>query len=211
VRKIMDLAPSRDTIRMKGSVEIARKPTKKDPNPEVRVYKRTMPLFYRLKWPNMAVSVPGHYETACGGCDTIPTYDMLFEIIRSEHAAGHHVLFEGLLVAHDKKRTLQLWEHLGKDPALFQVVELTDTLDVCLESVEKRRASRAIPPKGEFNPDNTKRRYGEVIRSCEQLQEKGVPIHRYMRADAPDVIRHLLKIPPVDLDKHRFPYAEQVG
>lgn len=170
----MDLAPARDTLKVKG---------------------RKQPLLYRLKWPKMTITVPGHYETPCGGCDTIPTYDMLFQIIREEYSAGHHVLFEGLLVAHDKKRTLELWDWLLRDPALFQVVELTDTLEVCLESVEKRRNSRAKPPKNPFNPANTTRRYGEVVRSCVQLEEQGIPIHRYMREDAPEVIRNLFKIP----------------
>ena len=194
VRAIMALAPARDTIYMKKSIEIRPKPTKKTPNPEARVYARKLPLFYRMKWPNgQIVSIPGHYETACGGCDTLPTYDILFEIIRSEHAAGHDILFEGVLVAHDKKRCGELWDHLGQDPALFQIVELRDSLQVCLDSVQKRRDDRGA--KTAFSPDNTIRRYREVVRSCEQLEALGIPIHRTLRDDAPAVIQHLLQIP----------------
>lgn len=212
VRKIMQLAPARDTMYLKGAIRIE----KRDP-PE---YTRRLPLLYRLKWSNgMIVTVPGHYETACGGCDTIPTYDMLFDLIRREHSAGHHVLFEGLLVAHDKKRCGELWNWLSRDWNLFQIVELKDPLALCLDSVEKRReaayagameqyrarlARRKPTSKAKlpdeplnppFNPDNTVRRYGEVVRSCEQLAELGIPVHRTLRDDAPQVIQQLLHIP----------------
>ncbi len=196
VRKVMDLAPARDTIFMKGTVPIARKPTKKNPNPEVRLYKRKQPLFYRLKWPDgKIVSIPGHYESPCGGCDTIPTYDMLFEIIRSEHKAGHHVLFEGLLVAHDKKRCTEFWDWLGRKQDVFHIIELDDPLELCLQSVQKRRDSREHASKTDFTPDNTIRRYDEVIRSCKVLEELGIPVHRYKRDAAPSVIKYLLQLP----------------
>lgn len=180
VRKIIEQSPSTDKIFLKG---------------------RKQPLLYRLKFPGQVISIPGHYETPCGGCDTIPTYDLLFQIIREEHAAGHNVLFEGLLVAHDKKRTLELWDWLGRNPEQLQVLELTDPLQVCLDSVEKRRASRPVPlkppkkPKKPFNPANTIRRYDEVIRSCKILEAEGIPIHRYSRDAAPEVITQLFKLP----------------
>lgn len=176
VRKIMAMAPSKDTGYQTDG-------------------RRRQPLWYTLKFPSFNIVIPGHYETACGGCDTLKTYDHLFEIIRSAHSCGMHVLFEGLLVAHDKKRTLELWDWLKRDPAQLQVLELTDPLEVCLESVEKRRASRANPPKAPFNPANTSRRYGEVQRSCVILEGEGIPIHRYPRDAAPAVIAHLFKIP----------------
>lgn len=172
VRKIMAMAPATDVGFQRGTT-------------------RKQPYWYTLKFPEFSIVVPGHYETACGGCDTIKTYDELFAIIRNAHSCGMHVLFEGLLVAHDKKRTLELWDWLERDPAKLQVLELTDSLEVCLESVEKRRMSRKNPPKKPFNPANTSRRYGEVQRSCVILENAGIPIHRYTRNEAPDVVCHL--------------------
>lgn len=173
VRKIIEQSPSTDRVFLKG---------------------RKQPLLYRLKFPDQVISIPGHYETACGGCDTIPTYDLLFQVIREEHAAGHTVLFEGLLVAHDKKRTLELWDWLERKPNLLQVIELTETLQVCLDSVEQRRASRKNPPKQPFNPANTVRRYSEVVRSCKILEEAGIKIHRCNRTDAVAMIEFLTRL-----------------
>lgn len=198
VRRFMDLSPSTDRFFMKGSIEIHRKPTKKEPSKEPRIYQRKKPLGYRLKFPNCTVSVPGHYETQCGGCDTIPTYDMLFEIIRSEHRVGHHVLFEGVLVAHDVKRCTELWDWLKREPGAFNIIELTESLETCLASVEDRRAIRdekrkKFPDKiikNILNPANTIRRYNEVIRSCVQLEELGVPIIRCGREEALEVIKN---------------------
>lgn len=170
VRKIMELAPRIEKIFTEN---------------------RKNPLYYNLLWPDRTVLVPGHYETACGGCDTIKTYDDLFQIIRAAHIGNKDVLFEGLLVAHDKKRCKELFEWLGKDPSQFQIIEITETLETCLNSVEKRRSERKNPPKKPFNPDNTTRRYREVVRSCEQLEEFGIPIHRYTREEIPDVVCHL--------------------
>jgi ABC-type dipeptide/oligopeptide/nickel transport system ATPase component len=179
VRQVMDLAHSTDRIYLKD---------------------RKNPLLYRLHWPgDKVISIPGHYETACGGCDTIKTYDQLFEIIKQEYKVGHHVLFEGLLVAHDKKRCTELFEWLLRDPLLFQIIELTETLETCLASVEKRRSERKNPPKKPFNPDNTTRRYKEVVRSCEQLEAIGVPVHRYKRDQVLEVIFHQFGIKVMEI------------
>lgn len=42
------------------------------------------------------LSVLGHYETACGGCDTIPSLDQIFSRAMKAHGE-HDVLFEGLI------------------------------------------------------------------------------------------------------------------
>ncbi len=186
----MELAIATDKAFMKGSIEIKRKPTKKEPNPEIRIYSRKKPLFYRLKFPGCTVSVPGHYESACGGCDTLPNYEMLFNIVRSEHSVGHHVLFEGVLVAHDVKRCTALWDWLKREPETFKIIELTETLETCLASVEQRRLGRKTPPKMAFDPGNTIRRYSEVTRSCEQLAELDIPIIRCGREEALDVLKN---------------------
>lgn len=176
VRQVMDAATSIDRIYVEG---------------------RKNPLLYRLNWPQFLeiVAVPGHYETPCGGCDTIKTYDQLFEIIRGEHKAGHHVLFEGLLVAHDKKRCTELWDWLEREPGMFNIIEITEPLEVCLASVEKRRSERKNPPSKPFNPDNTIRRYNEVVRSCEQLEAIGIEVYRKGREELESTIFELLGIP----------------
>ena len=183
VRQVLNLAPAKDTMYLKG---------------------RKNPYFYRLKFRDHIITVPCSYVSECGGADTVKTYDELYAIIKQEHAAGHDVLFEGLLCAHDGKRSRDLWEHLGRDPKLFQILELTDPLEVCLASVEKRRAGRKNPPKTAFNPDNTIRRYKEVQRSCEQLEALGIPIHRHRRDEAVTVALQLLKLPVMVTEEASF-------
>lgn len=159
------------------------------------IQNRKNPVYYDLIWPEKTILVPGHYETACGGCDTIKTYDHLFQIIRAAHTVGKDVLFEGLLVAHDKKRCTELWDWLNREPGTFHIIEITNSLETCLRSVEERRQARKKPPTKPFNPDNTVRRYKEVIRSCEQLEALGITIHREKRGEVPALICELLGLP----------------
>ena len=65
-------------------------------------------LYQRDASPNTKgrqLAVIGHYETPCGGCDTIQKMDDIFQLVRDSHEAGHDVLFEGLLISADMKRT----------------------------------------------------------------------------------------------------------
>lgn len=155
--------------------------------------KRRTPVGYRLEYSNgRSIFVPGHYESACGGCDTLPSYKVTFGLIKHFHGAGYHVVFEGLLAAHDKKQTLAVWEAIGRKG--IAILELTEPLAVCLDSVKARRTARGSDPET-FNPANTERRYAEVVRSCQQLEKKGIPIHRVDRAGCVAMVVALLGLP----------------
>lgn len=156
--------------------------------------KRKNPLWYSLDFPrHSSVAVLGHYGADCGGCDTLPTYDFIMGLIRACHEDGFHVVYEGLLLSHDKKQTKALWEWLGQKE--FAVLELTETVETCLASVRERRARKGAPP--EFNTDNTVRRHAEVIRASVQLEEVGIPVHRVSREQClPKVLELInLKLP----------------
>lgn len=105
--------------------------------------------------------VPGHYETACGGCDTLPGYDVIFDLVRTTAKIGKHVLFEGLLVSEETKRTLDLHETVG--PLL--VLHLQTDVLTCLESIKERRAARG--DTRELKPDNTVNRVRTIMRCCD--------------------------------------------
>lgn len=161
-------------------------------DPVVFGKKRKNPIFYLLQFPGAPdVAVLGHYGADCGGCDTLPNYAFIMELIRERHAEGQHVIFEGLLLSHDKKQVTALWEGLGKKD--FAVLELTETLETCLQSVRDRRARKGAAP--EFNTSNTERRHAEVIRSCIQLEERGIPVRRVSRAECVPTILELLGLP----------------
>lgn len=147
----------------------------------VHVAGRKRPLYYKL-WSHEThhvrrlgpdLVVLGHYDTACGGCDTIPTTDMTYDLVLEAHyMLGAHVLFEGLLISSDAQRTISLGQQVGTENLL--VVELATTLEECLASVNQRRAARDpdLPP---VDPKNTTAKWKGVQSSGAKLREAGVP------------------------------------
>lgn len=162
----------------------------------VRIPDRKRPIGYIYQHPagGRPLAVIGHYETACGGCDTITDQDHIYELVRKSHAAGMDVLYEGLLISAEVNRAVKL--HQDGLPLL--VVALDTPLDVCLASINQRRqadfdrrlekaeaenSERAakgrklieLPePKGEVNPKNTASKFSGVKTSMKRLDEAGV-------------------------------------
>lgn len=159
-------------------------------DPQTFGKKRKNPLFYLLEFPGFPdIAVLGSYGADCGGADTLPTYDFIMGLVRERHSEGQHVIFEGLLLSHDKKQVTALHEWLGKKD--FTVLELTESLETCLASVRERRARKGQDPNT-FNPENTIRRHAEVIRASTILEERGIPVRRVSRADCVPTILELL-------------------
>ena len=136
-----------------------------------------------------SLAVIGHYETACGGCDTLPTNDLIFDLVRNAHEMCHDVLFEGLLISSDVNRVVNLWT--ASYPV--QVVALNTPLDVCLDSVNARRQAKT-PGKPPVNPANTTSKHRAVQLSMKRLAEAGVPSHWLDRDAAFDHICRTLKL-----------------
>lgn len=150
--------------------------------------KRKNPIAYTMNFKGKSLAVMGHYEADCGGCDTLPTYQFIMDLIKEYHDKQYHVLFEGLLVSHDTKQCKLLWEWLGNKN--FVIIELTNSLEICLNSVKERRIRKGKDP--EFNQKNTIRHFSEVIKSCEKLETIGIPIVRCLREDVVNTIERLL-------------------
>ena len=161
---------------------------------------RTQPIGYTFAHPNGGpdLAVVGHYETACGGCDTIASLDEIFQLVRLSHKLGHHVLFEGLLASGEMNRAMAL----HNDGLPFEVLIIDITLEECLASVNARRRAkweervatteafnaelvakgskaqpRPIPeePKG-VNHCNTKSKWMTVKRGAMLFEQAGVPL-----------------------------------
>lgn len=115
------------------------------------------------------LAVIGHYETACGGCDTIPKMERIYELVRKAHDNGMDVVFEGLLISADVNRTAAL--HTDGLPLL--VIALTTPLAECIDSINKRRWTRNpdLPP---VKTKNTESKYKGVAKSMERLKAQGV-------------------------------------
>jgi hypothetical protein len=89
----------------------------------------------------------GHYETTCGGCDTIDTIDNVYKYIHKALDQGCDIVYEGLVCQSDTNRCIAL-----KDKDLH-VIFLDVHIDICLDAVQSRRSERG--DDREFSPKNT--------------------------------------------------------
>lgn len=138
-----------------------------------------------------ALEVIGHYETPCGGCDTINKLDEVFERVRAAHAEGRDVLFEGLLISADFNRTHALHE----DGLPLLVVGLDSVpLDVCIESVNERRRAKRGPDAPPVNPKNTESKWKGTKKTMEKLREHGVAAPSVHREQAIGLIKGALNV-----------------
>lgn len=159
-----------------------------DEKEPVFVPDRKQPLYYTLRKEGMCpLALIGHYETACGGCDTIPSMDRIYEVIRLRLGEGFSVLYEGLLISAEVNRAVQL----HADGFDLSVVELQTPLDLCVESVNQRRWAKT-PDKPGVNPKNTSAKFKQTQATCRKLEAAGVRVFRADRDEAFNVIKELL-------------------
>lgn len=144
--------------------------------------KRKQPMGYVLSSPDYPRSlfVPGHYETACGGCDTINGLDRIYELVEMGKSNGMDVMFEGLIVCSDYKRLVALHEKYGPDEVL--VIGLTTPLDLSISSVQSRRLEKGNTKP--LNPTNTESKFKTNQRVLERFVEAGVNVQWLSREDA---------------------------
>lgn len=144
----------------------------------VMVSDRKQPIGYILQRgvdqpAGRPLAVIGHYETACGGCDTIKTADEVYSRMAHAHELGFDVLFEGLLLSGEINRTMD-WV---KDHQGFYHTAFIDTeLEECLASINLRRAARGkLEPVARTNTESKFKAMVNVERRLrEQLPEEAV-------------------------------------
>lgn len=186
---------------------------------------RKQPIGYvcnrALAWDGSSTGRPlglvGHYETDCGGCDTIAIMDKIFQLAMQAHQKGLDVIFEGLLISADVNRTVELWKYAfdsdnSKNEDQLHVIALDVPIEECLDSVNARRrgkdqrrweaASLQAMEQGRqpemlvlrdgVNPKNTISKHKGVKQSCSRLVAAGVPVHVLGRVAAYNKIKELL-------------------
>lgn len=129
----------------------------------VLVSGRKRPLYY-LDLAR-SVAVLGHYESPCGGCDTIGSARQVYDLIQT--LVGLDILAEGLLLSEDTKWSTKLLEE-GAD---LRIAYLTTPLDRCLKQIQSRRVS--VGNLKELNTENTSRRVAVIERSRVKLLGAG--------------------------------------
>lgn len=158
--------------------------------PEGKTKPRKQPIGYICGGDKgRMLAVVGHYETPCGGCDTIPNMERIFELVRLAHSEGSHVLFEGLLISADIKRTLALHD----DGLPLKVIALETELEACLAGVNDRRMKRMGNKYTPVPSKNTESKFKGVKSSMRKLQANGVDARWCDRAGAFELVQSWLE------------------
>lgn len=148
---------------------------------------RKKPLYYVNR--ELRIAALGHYETVCGGCDTIgaapAVYDLTIKLLSNE--AICIVLQEGLLLSEDVKWTKKLHEDGYDIRALFLVTELEE----CLARIAARR--KGVGNNKPLNPGNTSRRVGVIEGARLKLEGAGVKCRRCSSTQAPSIIMNWIR------------------
>lgn len=139
---------------------------------------RKKPLFYTH---SNGLVILGHYESPCGGCDTIGSARAIYDLIQRLQAP--RVLCEGLLLSEDVKWSSQL-DNLR---ALF----LTTPVEVCLARIRVRRL--AAGNNKPLSEKNTRNRVAIIERARVKLLAAGILCQRCSQRQAAKIILRWIK------------------
>jgi energy-coupling factor transporter ATP-binding protein EcfA2 len=150
-------------------------------NTKARIMKpdRRQPFAYALSSPKVEgaakmVAILGHYETSCGGCDTISKQSDIFEAVRYFDDQGMAVIFEGLLLSGEVTNTASLHKE-GRELYVFGLDQVP--IDLCLDSVNGRRKARLGEEKfTPVKPENTVAKFRGTQQAMARLQKEGVEV-----------------------------------
>lgn len=134
--------------------------------------------------------VVGHYETECGGCDTISSLDDVYGEVSLAALKGYNVLYEGIMASGEYRRCVAL-KKSGQD---VLAIGLKVPIDVCIEAIKERRARREMTKP--LDTARTIRRNREVNSMMEHLKICGVKTQWMTREEALD---HCLSLLGVDV------------
>lgn len=152
---------------------------------------------YAYRVPELRLHVLGSYHTATGGCDGIPTQDLVCDRVR-EFAPLGHVLLEGMMVSHLFGRYWALAEELrtqyGTD---YRFCFLDTPMDTCIANVQSRRDRRGDTRP--FNPRTLQQHHRSTWLTRQSLEKVNAHI---VDVPYPHVLKTVLaqfgvtKIPP---------------
>jgi energy-coupling factor transporter ATP-binding protein EcfA2 len=118
-----------------------------------------------------------------GGCDRLRGYEGAFRVVRAAAAAWRLVVFEGLVVSDEYRRTVEI----AKSHPLV-VLQLDLPFETMLESLEKRRAERTAagkPPRlATTNVPRLQKRYDYIRKVSGRLERAGVDVRWVSREGA---------------------------
>jgi hypothetical protein len=151
---------------------------------------RRQPISYTMGNGSRTLTVLGHYETPCGGTDTITKTDDVYTLVEQAALDGGDVLYEGIMVSDDTKRFLALHQKGFK----VLVIGLTTPLGTCITGIQARRDARGDARP--LNPKNTEDRARRHKRTIEKLRDAGVDGRFLGREEAFTVVAEALGLVP---------------
>ena len=150
-------------------------------------------------WDDPPVALAGRYDSACGGCDALSWKGAADDVeaqVMQDWRLGRSVLMEGLIVASwGVPRLLRMHVESGGS---LRVVHLTTPLEVCLASVNARRAERAAArgrPATEVNPENTTSKWRGFHDGVARRIQAGLDVYELDRAAALLKVKEWLDVP----------------
>lgn len=135
---------------------------------------------------NGKIFLVGDYRSnECGGADKIKPLDLVFNIVREQHALGYHVIMEGIYLM-SKTRVIPLM----KEGIPLTILQLTTSLDESLAGIAARRAMRG--DEKEVNPKKTTDHFKLSQSYCANMRALGVSVIKVTRETGPAQLRELL-------------------
>lgn len=117
------------------------------------------------------VYIIGSYMNVCGGCDVIPTQNMVCSLVRHFSQFGH-VMFEGLIASHLYARYVALWKELTSYDIPFVFAYMDTPLEICIERVKQRRLDRGDTRK--FSITNTVNHHTSTFNTKRKFEKVGI-------------------------------------
>lgn len=150
---------------------------------------RKQPIGYVLsRASGRQLAVPGHYEVACGGCDTISDYETIYSKVREADDLNMDVLYEGLLISGESARPIALHNE-GRE---VHVIALSTPLDVCIASINERRQAKRGPDAPPVKERNTIAKARAVEIAMSKMDAAGIDCCFLSREDALTRVKDLL-------------------
>lgn len=145
----------------------------------VQVSGRRRPLYYRHE--DLSVAVLGHYESPCGGCDTIGSARAVYALVQDLLGSPQPprvIVCEGLLLSEDTKWSLQMPD--------LRALFLTTALGECLDRIRLRRQKAGNDKP--LDESNTANRVRTIDRAYAKLREAGIYCRRCSSSQAPGIL-----------------------
>lgn len=153
---------------------------------------RRRPFGYLLEHDGLRrLAVLGHYETPCGGCDSLPAVEDMYSFVREQASSGADVLLEGILAQHYALKKFLTFSEFD-----IKVIVLSTPLEQCIHDTLSRRGDTTPEREAKITGTITSE-YRNVENGVKRLLANKVDVRRLNRTDALSTCLELLGVPMV--------------